>query len=109
MPPMILAPKGGLSPTTSVLVTPPAALAIHPACSRRRAAQVAEALHKHGGLLLYDDSKASAELCEMARAGDVNGVRLLLNGGASINAADYDGRRAARTQRARGPQLCAHR
>ena len=55
-------------------------------------ANVAHRLIGHGGRLEWDEAKASAELCETARKGDVYMVELLLSAGCSIEAADYDAR-----------------
>ena len=54
--------------------------------------EVAEALISCGGLLELDEADASSMLCELARDGDLEKIRLLLEGGAGINAADYDKR-----------------
>ena len=47
-------------------------------------------LREQGGELKWDEGKESSELCELARAGDLERVKLLLNCGCSANAADYD-------------------
>ncbi|KAL1527097.1 hypothetical protein AB1Y20_015780 [Prymnesium parvum] len=52
--------------------------------------QCAHAIREAGGALLYDEATASGELCEMARCGNIEGIMLLLSGGCSVNAADYD-------------------
>ena len=54
--------------------------------------QIAELLRSRGGELMYDEVKASGELCELARAGDVKSVKMLLDGGCAVNSADYDKR-----------------
>ena len=54
--------------------------------------EVAEALISCGGLLDLAEGDASSMLCELARDGDLEKIRLLLEGGAGINAADYDKR-----------------
>ena len=53
---------------------------------------MAEALISCGGLLDLAEGDASSMLCELARDGDLEKIRLLLEGGAGINAADYDKR-----------------
>ena len=47
-------------------------------------------LREQGGELKWDEGKESSELCELARAGDLERVKLLLDCGCSANAADYD-------------------
>ena len=42
--------------------------------------------------LNWDEGKTSGELCEFARAGDVERVKMLLDCGCDANAADYDKR-----------------
>jgi potassium channel len=54
--------------------------------------QCASAIRAAGGQLLFDEGKSSGELCEMARCGDTEGIKLLLFGGCLIDAADYDKR-----------------
>jgi len=54
--------------------------------------QCAMELVRVGGKLCYDEAKASSELCELARAGDIEGIRLLIDCGIDMGAADYDGR-----------------
>ena len=51
-------------------------------------ASIAELLRSKGGELLYDEAKASGDLCEFARQGDVKSVQMLLSSGCSANAAD---------------------
>ena len=53
---------------------------------------VAELLRSRGAELLYDEARASGELCELARLGDVKSIDTLLAGGCSVNSADYDRR-----------------
>jgi len=65
----------------------PLALAV-----REAARTVALALVERGAELKYDKATAAHELCAMARTGDVEGIRLLVIGGADVNAVDYDGR-----------------
>lgn len=54
--------------------------------------KVAKLLHQHGGDLMYDEATASGELCELARKGDLERIKLLLECGCSANSADYDKR-----------------
>mgnify|MGYP001217910321 CR=1 FL=1 len=54
--------------------------------------QCATELYSLGASLGYDESKASAELCELARGGDIEGIRLLIDCGIDAGAADYDQR-----------------
>ncbi|KAL1527096.1 hypothetical protein AB1Y20_015779 [Prymnesium parvum] len=58
----------------------------------KRHGQVARAIREAGGEVLYDEATTSGELCEMARCGNIDGIKLLLSGGCSVNAADYDQR-----------------
>ena len=54
----------------------------------RRALDCADQLREAGGELGYDELTASGELCENARRGDVESVKMLLKCGININAAD---------------------
>ena len=54
--------------------------------------QIAELIRSKGGELLFDVAKASADLCEYARQGDVRHVKMLLACGLDVNVADYDRR-----------------
>ena len=45
-----------------------------------------------GGSLGYDTIRASSELCEYARQGDIDKIQMLLDGGCDGDAADYDER-----------------
>ncbi len=54
--------------------------------------KVVKALRERGGELKWDEGQESGELCELARAGDLEKVRLLLMCGVNANAADYDKR-----------------
>ena len=45
-----------------------------------------------GGHLNYDEETAAGMLCELAKQGDLDKVKLLLTGGCDANAADYDKR-----------------
>ena len=53
---------------------------------------VAKMLREAGSELMWDESRMSGELCELARAGDIERLQLLLDCGADSDAADYDGR-----------------
>ena len=54
--------------------------------------KVVEYLCGQGASLMWDEAKTSGELCEFARAGDVERVKMLLDCGCDANAADYDKR-----------------
>jgi ankyrin repeat protein len=54
--------------------------------------KVAKLIRDKGGELMWDEGKESGELCELARAGDLERVQLLLDSGCNANAADYDKR-----------------
>ena len=54
--------------------------------------KVVKALRERGGELKWDEGQESGELCELARAGDLEKVRLLLMCGVNADAADYDKR-----------------
>ena len=54
--------------------------------------KVATYLHEAGGSLEFDEEKASGELCELARKGDLESIRLLLQCKCSVDAMDYDKR-----------------
>ena len=54
--------------------------------------QCAVELHRAGGKLMYDEVRASSELCEAARRGDLETIKLLLDCGINGDAADYDQR-----------------
>ena len=56
--------------------------------------QIAELIRSKGGELCFDEAKASGDLCEAARQGDVKTVEMLLACGLDVNAADYDLRTA---------------
>ena len=53
---------------------------------------IANLLCEAGGKLNYDEETAAGTLCELARVGDLEKVKLLLAGGCDANAADYDKR-----------------
>ena len=55
---------------------------------------IAEFLRSKGGELLYDEIRASGELCKYARNGDVKSVKMLLDCGVDANTAAYDKRTA---------------
>eukprot|EP00965_Chrysotila_dentata_P038864 1291172-Pleurochrysis_carterae.AAC.2 len=52
----------------------------------------AELLRDSGAELMLDESAASSLLCEYARLGDLEKIRLLLSCGIDVNAKDYDHR-----------------
>ena len=52
--------------------------------------KAARLLREKGGELLWDEARASGELCELARAGDLERVSLLLECGCQVNAADCE-------------------
>ena len=52
-------------------------------------AAIARRLVQDGAMLSYDEARASSELCEYAKTGDVQQINLLLECGADGNAADY--------------------
>ena len=54
--------------------------------------KVAEVLYEKGGKLMWSEDKAASELCEFARNGDLERIKILALCGCPINAADYDGR-----------------
>ena len=54
--------------------------------------QCAMELRKAGALLKYDDNRASGELCQHAREGNLESIKLLVDCGIQVAAADYDGR-----------------
>ena len=56
---------------------------------------VAKCLISHGAELKWDEVRASGELCEAARKGDVFRIELLLLAKCDVNSADYDQRSAA--------------
>ncbi len=62
-------------------------------------ASIATLLRSKGGELLYSEIKASGDLCEFARQGDVKSVKMLLSSGCSADAADYDKVRAVRARK----------
>ena len=52
----------------------------------------ADLLINKGARVSYDETRAASELCEMAKKGDIERMKLLLRGGCAVNAADYDKR-----------------
>ena len=50
--------------------------------------QVSQLLHRSGGELGFDEAKASGELCELARKGDLERLKMLLDFGAKVDAVD---------------------
>ena len=54
--------------------------------------EVAVALRGAGGELGYDEVAASAELCELAKRGSLDLLKVLLDCGCPVNAIDYDAR-----------------
>ena len=54
--------------------------------------KVAKELVQHGAKLMYDEASASSTLCEHARVGDLERIKLLLACGIDPNSADYDRR-----------------
>ena len=61
-------------------------------CIREGHRELALMLIEAGGGLEYDEATAAGELCELARCGDVEKMRLILDGKSDPNAADYDKR-----------------
>ena len=55
--------------------------------------EVAQLLRSKGGDLGYDEVTASGELCELAKRGSADFLKVLLDCGCDVNAAEYDGRR----------------
>ena len=49
---------------------------------------IADLLTEAGGILGLDEDTASGMLCDLARAGDTDKIRMLLAGGCLVNAAD---------------------
>ena len=52
--------------------------------------RAADELLKHGGSLGFDETTAAGELCELARRGNLDVLKLMLHCGAPVNASDYD-------------------
>ena len=55
---------------------------------------VALALHRLGGQMGFDEVAASGELCELAKSGHTEQLKLMLEVGVRATAADYDRRTA---------------
>ena len=53
---------------------------------------IAKILISCGGMLNMDATQAAGELCEYARAGEVDKMGMMLSGGCDQNSADYDAR-----------------
>ena len=53
---------------------------------------IAIRLIEEGATLSFDESRAAGELCELARSGDLEKVKLLLSGGCAPDSCDYDKR-----------------
>ena len=53
---------------------------------------MAKLLRGRGGELGYDEVAASAELCELAKRGSLDLLKVLLDCGCPVNAIDYDAR-----------------
>ena len=54
--------------------------------------ECARILNNAGGELGYDEVQASGELCELARQGSLDLLKVMLSCGVMVNAADYDKR-----------------
>lgn len=54
--------------------------------------EICRAIHAAGGELGWDEMETASQLCEVARAGDIERLRLLLSIGAQLRSADYDKR-----------------
>ena len=54
--------------------------------------KIARVLKEHGGTLGFTEQEASGELCELARRGSLDVLKLMLQAGAQVDAADYDQR-----------------
>ena len=55
---------------------------------------MAQVLRGAGGELAYSEAAASGELCELAKQGRLDYMKVLLSSGCGVNAADYDKRTA---------------
>ena len=51
-------------------------------------------LNDGGGELGYDEVASAGELCELAKRGSLELLKILLECGCAVNSADYDGRTA---------------
>ena len=54
--------------------------------------RVAKLLHAEGCVLGFSETEASGELCELARQGSLDILKLMLQCGANVDAVDYDSR-----------------
>ena len=70
--------------------------------------EVARMLIEKGAHVAYDDLTASGELCEFARAGKLERIEGLLDGGCNIDAADYDDRTCIHLAACTGNLLVVH-
>ena len=61
---------------------------------RQGHAEVSEMLRQAEGELGYNETEASGELCELAKEGALEKLKILLHCGVTVNAADYDKRTA---------------
>ena len=61
--------------------------------------QVSQLLHDHGGELKFDEAQESIELCEMARQGNIERLKMLLNYGCDGGATGDSQRTALRASR----------
>ena len=52
---------------------------------------MAKLLREHGGQLGFDEATASGELCELARQGSLDLLKVMLTSGAPVNAAGASG------------------
>ena len=62
-------------------------------------------LYEHGGRLGWSDSKTASEMCEFARNGDLERIKMLCSLGCNVNAADYDGRSCLHVAASAGNKL----
>ena len=67
--------------------------------------KVAGKLYEHGGRLGWSDSKTASEMCEFARNGDLERIKMLCSLGCNVNAADYDGRTCLHVAASAGNKL----
>ena len=65
-------------------------------------AQLAKLLREREGILAYSEARASGEMCELAKLGKLESLRLLLDCGAPTMSADYDKRTALHIAAAEG-------
>ena len=62
-------------------------------------------LYEHGGRLGWSDSKNASEMCEFARNGDLERIKMLCSLGCNVNACDYDGRTCLHVAASAGNKL----